>query len=311
MVTNHLPHETDCRYITDAGLETDMIFRRGIELPEFAAFPLLDSEAGRAALEAYYGDYSRIAQASGSCLLLESPTWRASPDWGARLGYSIADLDRVNRLAISLLHNFREHTEVAGTLVSGTVGPRYDGYSSNEDSREESARYHQPQFASFSIAGADLATAYTITHVGEAAGIVDAARAVDLPIAISFTVETDGRLPSGMTLAEAISELDRIAAPNYFLINCAHPTHIEKALNIAGPWRDRILGTRANASIRSHEELNDATDLDDGDPVEFADAQRRVTSLLPNLTIFGGCCGTDARHVAALVDLPDSAWVRH
>lgn len=292
------------QYVTDGGVETDLIFRRGVDLPDFAAFPLLDSADGRAALRSYFDDYAAIAESAGLGLMLESPTWRANPDWGARLGYGADDLTRVNMAAIAWLVELRRAylDRIGDIRISGSVGPRYDGYSADDRLEpDDASAYHHPQLSAFAEAQADLATAYTITHVGEAVGIVRAARAVGLPIAVSFTVETDGRLPSGTELADAIDEVDALARPDYFLVNCAHPTHIEAGLNRPGQWLERIAGTRANASTASHAELDEAAELDAGDPAEFAAAHESLVARLPNLSILGGCCGTDARHVAALM----------
>jgi len=304
-----LPHHSDRRFLTDGGIETDLIHRRGVDLPDFAAFPLLDTESGRAVLRSYYDDYLAIARASGSPLLLESPTWRANPDWGTRLGYSAAELARLNRAGIALMRELQaQYANQVLTLVSGSVGPRYDGYSA--DARlapDEAADYHRPQLDAFAAAGADLATAYTITHVGEAVGIVRAARRAGLPVAVSFTVEPSGRLPSGAPLPDAIAETDAVAPADYYLLNCAYPTHIQAALSEPGPWTDRIAGIRANASKRSHAELDEAPELDDGDPLEFAADTYKLAARLPRLSILGGCCGTDARHIDALAHLGSPA----
>jgi homocysteine S-methyltransferase len=289
------------RVVTDGGLETDLIFHRGIDLPQFAAFPLVDSAEGRELLTAYYDDYAAIAERVGASLMLESPTWRASGDWGALLGYSPAALARANESAITMLAGLRGRYAVSEILVVGAVGPRGDGYRPERiEDPDTAAAYHRPQLEAFAMAGADLATAYTMTHVEEAIGIVRAARDTGIPVAISFTVETDGRLPSGDLLAHAITTVDEAAPPDYYLVNCAHPTHIEPALAEPGPWRDRIEGLRCNASTKSHAELDEATELDEGDPRQLATAQDRLRPLLPNLSIIGGCCGTDARHVANL-----------
>jgi S-methylmethionine-dependent homocysteine/selenocysteine methylase len=296
-------------FVTDGGIETDLIYRRGLNLTDFAAFPLLDTPEGRTILGQYYGDYVAIAAASGNGLILETPTWRANPDWGSRLGYSAQELMRVNKAAVSLMIAIRQANSdtIPDIIVSGAVGPRYDAYSARASLEPEvAADYHQPQISAFKAAGADATTALTITHVGEAVGIVQAARNVGLPVAVSFTVETDGRLPSGVTLAQAIAEVDAMAAPDHFLVNCAHPSHIERALGEPGDWTRRIAGTRANASTASHAELDEATELDDGDPEELATAQQALNARLPHLSILGGCCGTDARHVASIVNAYDS-----
>jgi homocysteine S-methyltransferase len=245
--------------------------------------------------------------------MLESPTWRANPDWGTRLGYSAADLTRINTVAITLLAGLRERyattLAIGPVLVSGMIGPRSDGYAASRRlDPQEAAGYHAPQLEAFAAAGADLATALTLAEVPEAIGIVQAARAAGLPVAISFTVETNGRLPSGTTIADAITAVDATAAPDYYLINCAHPAHIRIGLDLPGTrdqpgtWIDRIVGIRGNASLKSHAELDDAEDLDEGDIAAFAAAQADLTAALPALTILGGCCGTDHRHVAALWD---------
>jgi S-methylmethionine-dependent homocysteine/selenocysteine methylase len=295
--------------VADGGMETDLIFHHGIDLPHFAAFPLLEAAEGRALLEDYYDSYAAIARSAGAGLMLESPTWRASRDWGDRLGYSPADLARVNKYAITMLAQLRDRYSGAITdvILSGVVGPQGDGYHPDRlIDASEAAAYHGPQIESFALAGADMVSAYTLTNIGEAIGIVQAARAAGLPVAISFTVETDGRLPSGDSLARAITEADA-AGPAYFLVNCAHPTHVEPGLAEPGSWRDRIMGMRYNASAKSHAELDEATELDDGDPRLLALAHDRLKPLLPRLSIVGGCCGTDARHVAALWGLDQRA----
>jgi homocysteine S-methyltransferase len=309
-----LPQLAGHPMVTDGGMETDFIFHHGVDLPLFAAFPLVDDPAGRALLTGYYDEYAAIARRAGAGLMLESATWRANPDWGAQLGYSPANLARVNRDAITMLAGLRdryEHTDygLAGVVISGMVGPRGDGYSPGEQpAPDEAADYHAPQVEALAQAGADIVSAYTLTSVGEAIGIVRAARAAGVPVSISFTVETDGRLSGGETLAEAIAAVDAAASPEYFQVNCAHPGHVAAALAEPGTraepgaWRERIRGVRYNASARSHAELDEADDLDEGDIGLLAGRHRQLASDLPALAIVGGCCGTDARHVSALWD---------
>jgi homocysteine S-methyltransferase len=293
-------------FITDGGMETTLIFRQGMELPEFASFVLLDDPEGVEALRSYFRPYIGLARERGVGILLDTPTWRANADWGARLGYTPDRLADVNRRAVGLLEELR--AEAAGRpplVISGCVGPRGDGYAVGEAmSAGEAEAYHRAQIATFAGTAADVVSALTLTYADEAIGIVRAAKAAGLPVVISFTVETDGRLPSGQPLGEAIEEVegatDRAAA--YFMVNCAHPTHFEHVLDPEQPWTARIRGVRANASTKSHAELDESDELDAGDPHDLADRYRALRERLPNLTVVGGCCGTDETHVREICD---------
>lgn len=300
-----LPHLVDGLTLADGGIETTLIFHDGIELPDFAAFPLLETADGRAALERYFTSYIEIARRHGTGLVLESATWRASSDWGDRLGYGAERLAAANRAAVEHLRTVVDRHGDLGRriVVSGCIGPRGDGYLVDTAmSPDESAAYHRPQVAALREGGADLVSAITMTSAAEATGVVVAGRAEGIPVVISFTVETDGRLPSGEALAEAIAAVDAAteAAAAYFMINCAHPTHFADALDAADPAIARLAGVRANASTRSHAELDEADDLDAGDPADLADRYAALTRVLPSLRVLGGCCGTDARHIDAI-----------
>jgi S-methylmethionine-dependent homocysteine/selenocysteine methylase len=301
--TGTLPQLAGRPVVTDGGLETDLIYHHDVDLPDFAAFVLVDDERGRDLLARYYEAYVDIARRAGAAVQLETPTWRASGDWGDRLGYPAAELRRVNRDSVALLDRLRDRAGLDTFLVSGSLGPRGDGYVPGEMvDPDTAAAYHAPQIEAFAEAGADLVTVLTLTGTGEAIGIVRAARSTGLPVAVSFTVEQDGRLPDGTSLPTAIAEVDAEGGPDYFMLNCAHPTHMAPAFADAGggDWCSRIVGLRANASTRSHEELDAATELDEGDPAELSAAQDALRGQLPNLALVGGCCGTDARHVAAM-----------
>jgi S-methylmethionine-dependent homocysteine/selenocysteine methylase len=290
-------------YVTDGGLETDLIFHHGVELAEFAAFPLLVDPKGRDLLASYYAAYAGIASAAGAGLFLETPTWRANHDWGARLGVGADGLAEANADAVHFVAALAEQfsDDVADVVLAGLVGPRGDGYVAGEAVDEWEARdYHRPQVQVFADEGADLVTALTLTTVGEAVGIVLAAREAGLPVSVGFTVETDGRLPDGTALQAAVEAVDGVAPPDWFVVNCAHPSHVAAALTDAGPWLQRIGGTRVNASALSHAELDDAEELDEGDPEALARDQAALAGSLPGLRVVGGCCGTDARHVAAM-----------
>jgi S-methylmethionine-dependent homocysteine/selenocysteine methylase len=294
---------TPWSYVSDGGLETDLIFHHGVDLPEFAAYPLLRSDEGRTLLRSYFEEYAAIAERAGAGLRLESPTWRANPDWGAVLGDSPEALDDVNRAAIAFLRGIAgDWSDRLGDIrVVGMVGPRGDGYAADSASGgEEAAEYHAAQVSSFAAAGADEVEALTLTDVFEALGVARAAEAAGIPAVISFTVETDGRLPDGTPLGDAITQVDAGAAPAYFMVNCAHPQHVLRAFEGAGSWAERIHGLRSNASTQSHAELDEAETLDEGNLDVLVPSHRTLEQHLPALQIVGGCCGTDARHVAAL-----------
>jgi S-methylmethionine-dependent homocysteine/selenocysteine methylase len=292
----------DWRYVTDGGLETDLIFNYGVDLPEFAAYPLVWTDEGRSLLRQYYEGYADVAGAVGAGLRLETPTWRANPDWAALLGHDVRTVSDANRTAVELLqalaHGWRDR--VPEIVVTGMVGPRGDGYAVGDAvDPDEAADYHAPQVRAFAEAGAQAVCALTLTDPGEAVGVVRVADSVGLPVGIGFTVETDGRLPDGTTLGSAIEQVDAVAPPAYFLVNCAHPQHVLPGLDDA-PWVERVHGLRSNASTASHAELDEAEELDDGDLTVFVPSHRALEARLPSLEIVGGCCGTDARHVAAL-----------
>jgi homocysteine S-methyltransferase len=291
----------DRPFITDGGLETTLIFHLGLELPDFAAFDLLRDETGAEALRRYYEPYLEIAREHGSGIVLDSATWRASRDWGERLGYSAEELAEANRRAVALVEELRASAPDVPAVLNGVVGPRGDGYVVGETmTAGEAEAYHSEQITTFAGTAADMVSAITMTYADEAIGIARAAQAAGLPAAISFTVETDGRLPSGQPLGGAIEQVDGEtgSGPAYFMINCAHPTHFEDVLD--GPWLERVGGIRANASRMSHEELDAAEELDEGDPDELAAQYRALRERLPNVAVLGGCCGTDDRHVAAI-----------
>jgi homocysteine S-methyltransferase len=293
-----MPALTTGSWVTDGGLETDVLFNHGVDLPEFAAFPLVEDDEGRALLEAYYAQYATIAAAAGAGLVLETPTWRANPDWAAKVGYDAAALDRVNRAAVELVRRVGERVE-GDTVVTGIVGPRGDGYVAAGADPDEAADYHSAQIASFREAGVDLVHVMTMTEPGEAIGVSRAAHAAGLPVAVSFTVETDGRLPDGSTLRDAVAQVDAAATPDWYGINCAHPTHMRHALD-GGEWQDRLVFLRPNASTMSHEELDEMEVLDAGDLPLLVSSADVVREQVPSVRVVGGCCGTDSRHVAAL-----------
>lgn len=302
--TGRLPQLGNRPFISEAGLETDLIFQHGIDLPDFASFPLIDTDDGRRLLTEYYQHVVDLARAHGTGVVIETPTWRASADWGARLGYDESALDAVNRRSVELFTELRTANPDVDVVISGNIGPRGDGYAvGREMTADEAERYHAPQVRSLHDGGADLVSAFTINYVAEAIGIVRAARAAGAEVVISFTVETDGTLPSGWSLADAIQEVDGATggAPAYFMVNCAHPTHFVHVFDESGPWH-RVRGIRANASTMSHADLDEATELDRGDEIRLAAGYRQILDKVPAISVVGGCCGTDIAHLRAIAD---------
>lgn len=309
-----LPFPDNAVFLTDGGLETTLVFHEGLELPCFAAFPLLLDEAGRERLERYFTPYIRTAQERGVGFVLDTVTWRANPDWGAKLGFSPEALAEINRQAVVWAKSLRDRFAAADAeiLIDGVVGPRGDGYRVDEQmSAEEAEAYHSEQIQTLRDAGADMISAFTMNYAEEAIGIVRAAKALGIPIVISFTIETDGRLASGETLRSAIEHTDEATdgGPAYYMINCAHPTHFEKLLTSGEPWTRRVRGLRANASRKSHAELDEATELDAGDPQDLGRRYRDLRERVGHLAVLGGCCGTDHRHIVAICDacFPDQS----
>jgi len=289
-------------YLTDSGLETELIYNQGVALEQFAAFPLLDEAEGMLRLRSYFAGHAAIAARADVGFVLESATWRANAHWGALLGYDAEALDRVNRKAIDLLVDVRADWAKSHRPypISGCVGPRDDGYAPALLMTAEAARaYHRPQITTFADTQADLVTAMTLTYPDEAIGIAQAARDVQMPVVLSFSVETEAILPDGSTLAAAIETVDDAtdAYPAYYMINCAHPTHFTPILEPNAQWTDRIRAVRANGSRKSHAELDDATELDSGNPIAFGREHAELRSHFPQFTVLGGCCGTDLRHI--------------
>ena len=306
-----LPQLDGGLFLSDGGLETTLVFLEGVALPHFAAFVLLNDDTGRDRLRAYYRPYLELAASTPDAgFVLETPTWRANTDWGRLLGYDQPALARANVEGARLVGELRDEWQprlARPVVVSGIIGPRGDGYIADAPaSVDDAASYHRPQAAALKEGGVDMLSAVTMTTSAEAIGIARAARSVELPVSISFTVETDGRLPSGEPLREAIEAVDADTRPAYFAVNCAHPSHFAARLAEGGGWTGRIRGIRANASSLSHAELDAATELDIGDPVDLGEHYRRLRGSLPALNVLGGCCGTDHRHLSAIRD----AWFR-
>lgn len=301
-----LPQLRGGDFLTDGGMETTFVFHRGMDLPHFASFPLVDSEDGRREITSYFQPYVEIARNRGVGFILDSPTWRANPDWAPRLGYDVAGLAALNIRSIEFLEDLRQQWETPSTpiVLEGVIGPRGDGYKAGNMDPADAEDYHAFQIDAFARSNADLVAAFTMNTTGEAIGIARAAKALGMPCAISFTVETDGRLVNSTTLRAAIETTDEAtgSAPIYYMVNCAHPSHFDQALRDGEDWVRRIAGIRANSSTKSHQELDESAELDIGDPADLASRYRALRRNFPDMRILGGCCGTDHRHVQAICE---------
>lgn len=299
-----LPQTMGGLFLSDGGMETALIYLKGCELPHFASFVLLDHEAGRAALVSYYESFLAIARRGGVGFVLDTATWRASLDWGRLLGYDADRLRAANDAAVELVASLRRQWETPSMpiVLNGAIGPRGDGYKAGRMDAAEAQDYHAFQVDAFAATQADMVSAITMNTVNEAVGIARAASAARMPCVVSFTVETNGRLVDGTSLRAAIEATDEATgtSPVYYMVNCAHPTHFDQALARDEDWVKRIHGVRANASAKSHAELDESTELDIGDMEDLGRRYRELTQAFPSIRVLGGCCGTDHRHIAQI-----------
>jgi S-methylmethionine-dependent homocysteine/selenocysteine methylase len=303
---NNLPQMTGEIFLTDAGLETDLIFNKDIEIREFAAHTLLPEDKGRAALEDYLKGFLELADKTGTGIILDSPTWKAHMHWAQDLDATEGDLQSANQEAVDMIASLRKDfsNNTKPIVLNGVVGPRGDAYAPDQLlSVVESRNYHAQQLSWLAKTAVDMVTALTFTQADEATGFVLAAKDVSLPCVVSFTVETDGNLPTGQSMASAIEQVDKDSDgyAAYFMINCAHPDHFSHLLGDE-PWARRIRGIRCNASRMSHAELDECETLDDGNPHEFGSQYRQIKETMPWLNVFGGCCGSDLRHVTEIAN---------
>ena len=299
---NALPQLDGGLFLTDAGLETDLIFNHGIELRGFASHTVLPDPRAMAVVTRYFEGFLALADELGAGFILDTLTWRTHPHFAAEIGDTPAELKAATERAVAYAAELRERVANTRPIVLNAVtGPCGDAYRPEQTiSADEAERYYAEQIGWVAGSEIDMYTALTFTQASEATGLVRAARAAGLPVVVSFTVETDGRLPDGQPLGEAIEQVDADtgAETAYFMVNCAHPDHFVGRLE--GEWTRRLRGLRANASRRSHAELDNSTELDTGDPDELAALYADLLRRLPWLNVFGGCCGSDLRHVTRI-----------
>jgi S-methylmethionine-dependent homocysteine/selenocysteine methylase len=301
---NALPQLSGELFLTDAGIETDLIFNHGVEIREFAAHTLLPDAAGREAVASYLRGFLSLARETGAGLILDSQTWKAHVHWADDLGASEDELRESNDQAIAFIAGLRDEyaSNEKPIVLNGIVGPRGDAYAPDvKVAAQEAEEYHHKQLRWLAETDVDMVTGLTFTQSDEAIGFVRAAQKVGLPVVVSFTVETDGNLPTGQSLSEAITAVDEAtdSGAAYFMVNCAHPDHFSHMLEDSD-WARRIRGLRCNASRMSHAELDNSEILDDGDPVELGGQYKTMKAKMPWLNVFGGCCGSDLRHVTQI-----------
>jgi S-methylmethionine-dependent homocysteine/selenocysteine methylase len=310
-----LPQLTGDLFLTDGGIETDLIFNHGIEIREFAAHTLLPDPVGREAMARYFNGYLQLAKACDAGFILDSQTWKAHMHWADDLGATEPELKAANRDSIEFIAGIRDaFSDNTGPIVlNGIVGPTSDAYAPEHPvSANEAEQYHARQLGWLAETEVDMVAGVTFPNADEAIGLVRAARSFDLPVAISFTVETNGCLPTGLPLGEAIRKVDNETAGGaaYFQVNCAHPDHFFHVFDGAD-WTRRIRGLRCNASRLSHAELDCCEVLDYGNPEELGRQYQDILLTMPWLNIFGGCCGSDLRHVTRIASAVTGARPRN
>lgn len=290
-------------FMINGGLETTLIYKYNLELPFFSCIDLFKNVNTKKIIYQYYLEYLKVAQKYNSFIIIDTPTWRFNKDWASKLGYNEIELLNRNKEAVVLISKLKN--DYNNIIISGKIGPKYEGYFISEKmSIEESKNYHSTQIKTFSELNIDIITASAMNYVEEAIGISYSAKDKSIPLVISFTLNNDSKLPSGMALEDAINYIDYITNeyPIYYMINCVHPKYFIELLRINKDkkWINRIRGIRPNASSKSHEELEKLNKLDSGNIDELANYCKEIKNICPNINIFGGCCGTNINHVESI-----------
>jgi S-methylmethionine-dependent homocysteine/selenocysteine methylase len=289
-------------FLTEGGTETEILYRHGFELPEFAMFPLLENPKAVSALQEIYSEQLDVAAQFGLSFMLTGLDYRASPDWGSKLGYSAQGLADANHSSIEFLRDIAKSykDQIPHLLIGGILGPRGDAYSLNREITAESAEdYHAVQLETLKSAKVDFACAMTFNNIPESVGAARAAAKIGVPLSVSLTLDSTFRLKSGPALGEAIVTIDDQAgdeAPDFYLLNCSHPLEYEPAIKNEG-WIKRLRGVRPNASKMEKLALCKLGHIEDGDPIELGSQIRSLADRYPHMDIFGGCCGTGKTHL--------------
>ena len=227
--------------------------------------------------------------------------WRCA---GRDLGAGERELQAANEESIAFIASLRDEfqSNAEPVVLNAVVGPRGDAYAPDATvAAQEAETYHAKQLSWLAGTEVDMVSALTFTQADEATGFVRAAHGVGLPAVVSFTVETDGHLPTGQPLKDVIRDVDEATdgAAAYFMVNCAHPDHFFHVFDDAD-WTRRVRGLRCNASRKSHDELDESETLDDGNPEELAVQYAALLERMPWINVLGACCGSDLRHVAEI-----------
>lgn len=292
-------------YLTEGGQETEIMYRHGHKLPDFAMYPLFARPQAMADVRDMYRRYLETAVRHGFVALMGGLDYRASPDWASKLGFDAQALADVQLRCIDLLREFAKpfEPELPDVLIVGIVGPRGDAYSLNRTiTAAEAEDYHSTQLATLKRAGVDLVSAMTFNNTEEAIGVARAAAGLGLPLAISFTLDSTSRLKSGPTVRQAITTVDAAtgdARPDFYGINCSHPHEFTPALE-PGDWMQRVRSFRPNAAMMEKQQLCQIGHLVDGDPQELGAQMGALARRYPHIDVWGGCCGTWDAHLDAI-----------
>ncbi|MDX6699650.1 MAG: homocysteine S-methyltransferase [Solirubrobacteraceae bacterium] len=292
-------------HLTEGGQETELMYKHGHELPEFAMYPLLDDPRALADLTDMYTRYLEVAAAHGFVAVMGGLDYRASPDWASKLGISSDGLAEFQLRSIEFLRDVARpfQGQVPRILIAGIVGPRGDAYGRDRTiTAAEAEEYHGVQIETLSRAGVDLVSAMTFNNVPEGVGLARAAAKAGLPLSLSFMVDPAGRLLTGPTLKDAVEAVDEQAGdarPDFYGINCSHPIEFEPAL-VDGPWLQRIRSLRPNASMAEKQALCQIGHLEAGDPEALGAHMGALARRLPHIDVWGGCCGTWDDHLRAI-----------
>jgi homocysteine S-methyltransferase len=303
-VQRMLPHQSDRLMTVAGGFETWMQYVDGFELRHFCGFELLNDARGLSCLRDYHRKVVEAAVANGSGVMNEGLHYRASRDWGSLVGFTRESLEEINIRGIEFYKDFAREYDSPDTpmLVGGVVGPQGDAYNSGRiPDAAEAEDYHSEQILTFRKAGAGHVTAMTFSSVAEVIGVVRAAKSAAMPVVVSFFVARGGKLRGGETLEEAITRVDAATgnAPAYYMINCTHPTEFEPGLT-PGDWTARLGGFMPNAVAMETLDLCKLGHLEDGNPEELGAQMAQLARRFPHVNVWGGCCGTDGRHIGQI-----------